>query len=100
MQEKIKNNYDLTAKIIAGCTVFFALIAAFPKVNFLPDFTIYEEITKPIVFVGLLTAILLIKPYALSFNKSDEKNSFSLNGFLIDALIISVIIIFAGTFLY
>ena len=100
LQKNIKNNYDLTAKLIAGCTVFFALIAAFPKVNFLPDFTIYEEITKPIVFVGLLTAILLIKPYALSFNKSDGEKSFSLIGFLIDSFIISVIFIFAGTFLY
>ena len=85
------------ARWIGGLTVLFALVAAFPNFSFLPNISIYEEISKPIVFVGLMTAMVLVKPF-----KSTPfiENIFGNFTWVLDLLLIGIIIIFAGTFLH
>ena len=85
------------ARWIGGLTVLFALVAAFPNFSFLPNISIYEEISKPIVFVGLMTAMILVKPYRSSTVISNIFGRFT---WVLDLLLIGIIIIFAGTFLH
>ena len=83
--------------MIGGVTVLFALIAAFPNFSFLPNISIYEEISKPVVFVGLMVAMIIIKPFSTSKSMAKILGKFT---WLLDLLLIAIIIIFAGTYLH
>ena len=97
IQDPKKTLNKTIARLIGGVTVLFALIAAFPNFSFLPNISIYEEISKPVVFVGLMVAMIIIKPFNTS--KSMAK-ILGKSTWLLDLLLIAIIIIFAGTYLH